>query len=196
MIINVHLVSKHVAEFSLDHASSEALIRAIKPKEIFQRPVHQFLGKAKMVSVQPGLIEWIDFETDYRAKNKTFSGTPVVRQLSPATFKKRVTDCAMQLARVQEMDKPPSLLLAFGMATFRSGETLYIEYEAAMSRGEDRAPVSLKIFSLPALFVEKEDGGLLLMNPANIVIWQVVPGLKKSGIFSVPGELKQIRVKS
>lgn len=192
MNLRVHLSSRLVLTFEYTGGDIDALVRQMKPKELFNRPAHQFLGSLKMVTVNPEEVEWIEVDTDQVPKNTNLRGTPVMKQLSTETFNKRVAQEKANFASAMDDIRQQHALTAFGMATFRSGESFCVEIQAGASPGDDRGTASVRIFQLPAVIVQREQGGIVIVNPKNIVVWQIVPGLKKSAFFSIPAEFKAI----
>lgn len=192
MNAKINLISGEVYEFELSDESSATLLRDIRPREIFNRPLHQFLGNIRTVSINPSVVEWIEIETLEMPAvvNKTQRMT--VRQLSADMFKHHLDDKMEVVKAVAEGDLVQTLLTAYGMATFRSGRSMYFEVTAKLERGADRAEAAQKIFQMPAILIYGEGYGLYIVNPANIAVWQVVPGLKKSSFFSVKSELKSV----
>jgi hypothetical protein len=120
---------------------------------------------------------------------------PVVRQLSAEGFAQRVNVAKTALITAMENTARQNVLIAYGMATFQSGSTLYLEIQAMPGSASERTSTSLKLFSLPAIVASRDGGGALVINPANVQIWQVVPGLKKSAPFALSAELKSIQKK-
>lgn len=193
MNLSMHLSSHIVLTFEYTGGDIDSLVRQLKPKELFSRPAHQLLGQIKTVTVNPEDVEWVEVETKEIPKNAAIRGTPVCQQLSPQAFNRRVAEEKDRIA-VQVGETPlQDTATAFGMATFRSGETLCLEIQAIPTPGDDRGSASVRIFQSPAIVVLRERGGILIVNPKNIVIWQVVPGLKKSAFFSIRAELKSVK---
>ena len=193
MEIKVNLVSGEVLTFDLPIARPTEFLSKIRPADIFQRSVHQILGKMKTVSINPECVEWIDFDSDDMPSAAPFAKTMTIRQLSDAAFKSwlKVNKDVIQAA--MEHEGAQNLLLAYGQAKFKSGRSLCFEIRAKMERIEDRVKMAQKLFDMPALFVYGETSGIMLLNTKNIAIWQVVPGLKKSTFFAVEGELTSIK---
>ena len=193
MEIKVNLVSGETYVFELPVERPSEFLNKIRPTEIFQRPVHQFLGKLKTVSINPECIEWIEFDSIDMPTTSPYAKTLTIRQLSPEAFKKWLDKSKAAITAAMELDQQQNLLLAYGVATFKSGRSLHMEVRAKVERVEDRIKAAQKIFNMPALFIYGETAGLYLLNTKNISIWQVMPGLKKSTFFAVPGELTGIR---
>jgi hypothetical protein len=193
MRIEMHMTSREVYAFDMSSENPKALLNQIKPKELFHRPLHQFLGKVRTVSVNPALIEWIVLDTMEMPDTLPLMRSLKIRQLSADLFRQRVSTQKGAILTLMESDRlQQNTLLAYGKATFTSGRILYAEIQTKMERMADRLDISQRIFSLPALFVEGELSGLLVVNPCNIAVWQVVPGLKKGGRFSLPAELTDV----
>jgi hypothetical protein len=193
MNVSVNLVSGEVYTFDLRVEKPMEFLNKIRPTEVFQRPLHQFLGQLKTVSINPDFIEWIEMDTSEFPKSSPLMKTVTIRQLSPEAFKSWVTKNKAQLAAAMENQAPQNVLLAYGMASFKSGRSLQFEIRAKMERAEDRIKASQKIFNMPALFIYGEFAGLFLVNPKNIAVWQVVPGLKSSTFLAIPGELTGVQ---
>lgn len=192
MQVKVHLVTGDVCTFDLPVDKPTEFLSKIRPTEIFERPAHQFLGKVMTVSINPALIEWVEFDSMDMPTQK--SGAKIVlRELSPANFKAGVEKEKQMIVAAMESGVDQNVMLGFGKATFKSGRTLHMEIRVQMERGDDRVKQSQKIFKMPAIFVYGEQSGLMLINTSNVAIWQVVPGLKKSTFFAVPGELVSIQ---
>ena len=193
MDVRLHLASRIVLSFDYTGGDINALIRQMKPKDLFNRPAHQFLGKIKLVTINPEAIEWIDVETEELPENAYLRGTPVLKQLSVESFNRRVAEEKESIIAAMGDSKQVGAINALGMATFRSGETLCVEVHMAASPGDDRGTASIKLFQAPALVVQREQGGISIVNTKNIAVWQVVPGLTKATHFSVPGELRELK---
>lgn len=192
MQVKVNMVTGDVCSFDLPVDKPTEFLSKIRVVDIFERPAHQFLGKVMTVSINPSMIEWIEFDSMDMPAQK--SGTKLVlRELSPASFKASVEKQKQMIVAAMESSVDPNVLLGYGKATFKSGRTLHMEIRVQMERGDDRVKLSQKIFKMPAIFVYGEQSGLMLVNTSNIAIWQVVPGLKKSTFFAVPGELLSIQ---
>lgn len=193
MKILINLVSGQAYEFEAPIERPLEFLNKIRPTELFGRPLHQFLGKVITVSINPEQIEWIELDPMEMPTTATpFKGL-ALRQLSAESFRRWLTmqKEAIMAAMAQEAEQ--NVLLAYGQAIFKSGRSLYFEMRSKLERAEDRVRASQKIFSLPALFVHGETAGLLIVNPKNIAVWEVVPGLKKSSHFALVGELRGVR---
>lgn len=189
MILHVNLSSRDVLTFDLITKDPKELLNKIKPDRLFSRPVHQFLGKYQSVSINPSSVEWIEVETTEFPEKNPLTGNVIIRQLSPETFQQRLSTAKGAIKAVMDENISTDMITAYGMATFRSGRSLAIEIQAKAVRGIDRVMMAQKIFSMPALLVRGEKGGLYIVNTASFVSWQVTPGLKKSTSLSLPGEL-------
>jgi hypothetical protein len=189
MLIHIHMISGDTCTFDVPVENPMELMSRIRPAELFNRPLHQFLGKVRTVSVNPAYIEWIDVETNDYPSTAPFEKSTRIRQLSLEEFKNRVAQNQVALENSVDNDGHRNVLLAYGMATFRSGKTLCFEIQSKMERVEDRVKISQKLFNMPALFVYGEYVGVYLVNTKNIAVWQVVPGLKKSTFFALAGEM-------
>jgi hypothetical protein len=116
-----------------------------------------------------------------------------IRQLSPDTFSRWMDEQKVALKAFMESEVTPNVLIAYGKATFKSGRALHLEIQSKLERNDERVRASQKVFNMPALFVQSECGGISIVNPNNIAVWQVVPGLKNSTSFAIPAELKSIQ---
>ena len=192
MKAQVNLVTREVYEFDIAVERPFDFLGKIKPLEIFHRPVHQVLGKVKTVSLNPETIEWIELDADELPRLPPTVAALTIRQLSLDAFKHWVTEQKDVITAVMEQEGPQNVVTTYGKATFKSGRTLYLQITAKVERIEDRIKASQKIFGMPALFVYGECSGVFIVNPANVAVWQVVPGLKRSGFFSLQGELVSV----
>jgi hypothetical protein len=193
MNISVNLVSGEVYTFDVPVERPIEFLGKIRPTEVFQRPVHQFIGKLKTVSINPECIEWIEFDSNDIPPTGFMAKTVTIRQLSAGAFKEWVAKNKVALTAAMELEQGKNVLLAYGMATFKSGRLLYMEVRAKIEGVAERIKWAQKVFGMPALFVYGETDGLYLLNTKNIATWQVVPGLKQSGFTAVAGELTGIR---
>lgn len=190
MLMHVNMCSRDVLTFDAPVENPKEMLGRIKPAQLFNRPLHQFLGKYQTVSINPVCVEWIEVETNDSPDFKQLGGSVTIRQLTPETFQQRLNTSMGAIKAFMEEDVKTDRILAYGMATFRSGRSMGIEIQAKSVRAEDRVTMAQKVFGLPALMVQGEQGKLYIVNTANIASWQVAPGLKKSSTLSVPAELK------
>ncbi|MBX7244437.1 MAG: hypothetical protein K1X53_03005 [Candidatus Sumerlaeaceae bacterium] len=195
MEIKAHLTTGNVLTFEMDAERPADLIKQIKPKDIFRRPVHQFLGNLRMVTINPQQVEWFEVNAGPVPKNALMPTAPLVRQLTRETFAERVSVEKNSLMTAMEITERRNVFLGFATVTFLSGFSLYLELQSVVGTASERVASSMKLFSQVAVFVNAADGGMLIINPANIQIWQVVPGLQKSTPFTVKAELKSIERK-
>lgn len=193
MKIKINLVSGQVYEFELPIERPIEFLNKIRPMELFSRPLHQFLGKMVTVSINPELIEWIELDTSEFPTVASPIKSLTLRQLSAEAFRHWLDRQKEAIKASMENDGKHNVLLAYGQAIFKSGRSLFFEMRSKLERIEDRVRASQKIFSMPALFVYGESTGLFIVNPKNIAVWKVVPGLKESGHFAIHGELTGIR---
>lgn len=189
MKIEVSLISGEVYTFDLPAGREPAFLEQLRPAEIFERPLHQFLGRSATVSINPQVIEWIGLDTTEFPSAARQARTMTVRQLSADAFNQLIAESKNATAAVFESDSAQNVLTAYGKAIFRSGRALHVEIRARFDYADERLRASQRIFGMPAVFVSGETGGLFILNTKNIAVWQVVPGLKKSSFFSIPGEL-------
>lgn len=189
MQIKVNLVSGEIYTFDMPVEKELTFLDQLRPMEMFERPLHQFLGKLCTVSINPAVVEWIELDTSEFPSASQQAKTMTLRQLSSETFKDRVTECKDALVASMESDTRANVLTAYGKAVFKSSRTMFFEIRAKFDMPEERIKAAQRVFEMPALFVYGELSGLYIVNTKNIAVWHVVPGLKKSAFFSVTGEL-------
>ncbi len=193
MRIKVTMISRETYEFEVPVEDPQEFLDSIKPKELFHRPLHQFCGKMRSVSINPEWVEWIEVETVEVPKIRQLRRDITFYNLTPEVFQSRVSLQKNQIMTLIESGAKQDALLAFGKATFKSGRILHVEIAAQkMDVGSERTSEAQKIFSMPALILQGEFSGLHIVNPKNIAVWQVVPGLKKPAPYSLQAELMAI----
>jgi hypothetical protein len=193
MELRINLTSGEIYTFDVPIDEPAEMIDKIKPKEIFQRPSYQVLGKLRTVTINPDAIEWIELETLESRKNPLIDKSLEIRQLSAEAFRHWTSQNKESIKAYMEQEVDQNVLLTYGKATFKSGRSMFLEVRAKLNKTQDRVSAAQKIFKMPALFVNGELTGLFIVNPFNIATWQVVPGFKKSTPFSIPGELKEVK---
>src|SRR5262245_43645285 len=142
MEARVNLVSGDVCSFDLPIDRPIEFLNKIRPSDIFERPLHQFLGNVRTVSINPQFIEWIELDTIEFPTNPPFAKSITIRQLSPEAFKDWINKQKDAIKASMKQDMAQNVLLAYGMATFRSGRSLHFEVRAKMERIDDRIKFS------------------------------------------------------
>src|SRR5690242_7972143 len=113
MNIRVNLISKEVYTLALPIEKPADFVNKIRPAEIFNRSLHQFLGKVRTVSINPDYIEWIEFDTNELPKTASLSKAITIRQLSQESFNSWVNKQKESIAAVIKSDVEQNVLLAY-----------------------------------------------------------------------------------
>lgn len=189
MKFSLHMTSRKVLTFEIIDERKEEHLKALRPAEVFKRPVHMFVGELKTVSVNPHQIEWIEADVELGDENRPAAPLTILRSMTPAEFNEKVRTHDGTLLAPKEETSDPNLMIAYGMAEFKSGSALHLKLQTTVDR-ITRKMAALKVFEVPALVAKSDEGTTLVINPANIAVWQVVPGMEQSAYNMLRAELK------
>jgi hypothetical protein len=184
MEIRVHLTSGKEYRFSVEgEEESRALLTSVQPAKFFETPILQIQGESSTVSINPPSIEFVEFETTIDPGWPSRRGLKSARRISAEEYAGRLQEVSQGTAHDDAMT-------ALAELTFRSGKTMCVEVSFVLEPGDDRRRVSLKVFEAPFVLLRQDDGRLVLLNPKNVDVFNVVPGPKEPSAYSWRAELK------
>lgn len=189
--IHFHLTNGSIARFS-QHGPSEvqALLEHAQPSRVFSQKMIVMAGSYSLSGFPCAEVARIDLVMEDFPKWPFLYNARDVEEITEQEFHQRYQPEITHERRTERLVVPGHEATTWGALELSNGEKLWMEVvvETAESTPLDRHQFLQQFLSAPCLHMRRRGGGVVLVNPSNIVSFAFFPGPKETPLGAWNGQ--------
>lgn len=176
--IHVHLEDGRVTKFEQnDPLLAQKLLDNLQPTRLFAQKILLFGSTDSLNAFQLTQVVRIDLIASNVPDYPFYNGVLDIQQITPDEFKQRYHPQTFVALRQAAQDSPGEPITVFSEMELVNGERVFMQVCVKL---EERLPLEQgifvsQLFSAHGLHGRRRDGGILIINPANIVRFTLYP---------------------
>jgi hypothetical protein len=175
--IHIHLVSGAVEKFVQDDPQAVGVIFAnLQPQKIFSQPHLTIAGKYSVTVYSCSAITMVELVME-KFPDWTFPlGVDRIEEITEEEFWQRFRPKEDERFVREQPRTVGEPMVGFMEIELVSGKRVFAEVYSKVRDKLDQLHVSTQLISVPSLFSWRKGGGVVFVNPANIVRFTFSPG--------------------